>query len=100
MCAYLYQNAMLKGDFVVLCYLENVCFVCKRMFRYKVDKEDWIQCDKCMHWYHVGCITLSNELYKQIDSNGDIEWTCNKCGMIVIYINFFFPDMLYMYRKW
>ena len=71
-----------------------------------VDKENWLRCDACMHWFHLGCIKLRNNTHAELQSDANIEWKCNKCGfdgMIVIYINiltFFFPDMLYIYRKW
>ena len=71
------------------CYLDLVCNSCKREYPPKKLNANWIECDRCRHWYHATCANVSDNKFATIKSNSGMDWMCRKClfdGMIVIYV--------------
>ena len=44
-------------------------------------KGDWIQCDKCVKWFHQECVpNCMKRKMKKCISNVDVEFICHLCS--------------------
>ena len=48
-----------------------------------------ICCDQCDSWFHVTCIGMSAKLYKLLQANINLEYSCNLCGLPDLSDSFF-----------
>jgi len=44
------------------------------------DKDKGLQCELCDEWFHVGCVDVSDEVYKTLTKNEHLHWFCVKCN--------------------
>ena len=54
-----------------------LCYTCKGI----LDSDDSVGCDKCLQWFHIGCVTVedSEEQQEILSSNEDSKWFCPTC---------------------
>ena len=53
---------------------ETDCAVCRE----ERDGE-WVQCNKCSHWYHCDCIGMSRALFNRVKRYKKKKWHCESC---------------------
>lgn len=63
--------------------LENNCPTCKKEVG---DKDEGIQCELCLKWFHILCLGMSRETYKFLMNpvNMNIHWFCKTCNVNAI----------------
>ena len=58
---------------------DGPCPICFGKFDYKYKK--MVQCDgsKCKRWFHMQCIEMTEEHFKEHTENEDLLWICRLC---------------------
>ena len=54
-----------------------LCYTCKGI----LDSEGSVGCDKCLQWFHIGCVTNGDSEEQQaiLSSKEDTKWFCPTC---------------------
>lgn len=52
---------------------KHPCGTCSIEVKYKA-----VSCNSCKRWYHVECVNMSNEKFKQLCKTQPHTWTCEK----------------------
>lgn len=47
-----------------------------------LDNHQAVECDTCMHWFHIECENMSNDTYNELVARDCSSWLCSGCDSL------------------
>jgi len=53
------------------------CGICEKNVG---DRDAGLQCELCERWFHIGCVRISDDIYKVLGKMTNLHWFCEPCN--------------------